>query len=581
MALSPLAATNPNYAFAAQLLRDLTDAGVVHVVVCAGSRSAPLAATAATTPGLHISTHVDERSAAFFGLGLARAARAPVALVCTSGTAAVNFAPAVAEADRAAIPLIVLTADRPAELRDRGAPQTIDQTHLFGTHVRWFHESPPPDETPQPERLARSLAERATHEASGLRPGPVHLNLPFREPLDPSGTRSVSSRVPTLLRREPPTHRAGASGLAALGEALAGAARPLLVAGPLDPIDSEALEIAGWARRMGLPLLAEPLSGLRSGAASELAPLIASADALLRCESFGARMCPDLVICLGAPATSKALHRWFAAQTGRVVAFDPEGMRRDPDLRVDQWVDAAPVSLASLTSVASAHRDPGWLPAWLDADKRAWDAIHSVDSEQAPGLQPPSVLGAVARGIEPGSIVYLSNSLAVRDAESFLPPFSKPVRFLGNRGANGIDGMLSSALGAAETGRPVVLLTGDLALLHDAGAWFTARRRSLPLTVVAMNDGGGGIFDHLPIADRGEAVRFEDVFRLAHDQALAPIAEAYGCPAIVATSVTEVEHAVARATGPNLVEVRFDPATNLALHRQTWNAVARALAASA
>ena len=586
MALSPLAEANATYAFAGRLVRDLVDAGVAHVAVCAGSRSAPLAAVAATTSGVDLSTHVDERSAGFFALGFARARRAPVALVCTSGTAAANFAPAVAEADRAGVPLIVLSADRPPELRDRGAPQTIDQVRLFGSHVRWFHEPPPPDELDgsrllQLVRLARALSERALAEATGHRPGPVHLNLPFREPLDPQG-----APVPALPM-EPlrPTTRQSATdpvAVAALRDALGSAARPALVVGPWDPEPEAASRLADWARRQAIPVLAEPLAGLRAGAPAQVAPLISSADALLRSGAFAGAKAPDLVIRVGAPPTSKAIHRWLASHPARVFAFDAQRARRDPDLRVDQWIDAEPEALAHAGEEPGDARDAAWLPAWQDADKRAWDAIRSVGSRRATsrgqGLLPPAVLEAVADGLEQDTLVYLANSLAVRDVETFLPPLQKRVRFLGNRGANGIDGTLSSALGAAASGSRVVLLTGDLALLHDAGAWLTARRLGLPLTVVAFNDGGGGIFDHLPIASRAETVQFEQVFRLCHDQPLAPIAEAFGCRGIVAASPDDVARAVARPDGPTLVEVRIDPAANLALHREAWRAVEGAVA---
>lgn len=576
MERSPLASSNAAYAFAAQLVRDLWDSGVVHFAVCAGSRSAPLAAAVATTPGVDLSTHVDERSAAFFGLGFARAARAPVALVCTSGTAAANFAPAVAEADRGCVPLILLTADRPAELRDRGAPQTIDQVRLYGCHVRWFREPAPPDAVDCPERLARALAERAVAEATGRRRGPVHLNLPFREPLDPCGTREPSEELPPLgvsVR----TASVDPGAFDVLGDALTLAARPVVLAGPWDAPAADGLAVAEWARREGVPVLAEPLAGLRTGPAAEIAPLVSSADAMLRSHAFGAAMQPDLVVRVGAPSTSKAIHRWVARAGARVVAFDPEGARRDSELRVHDWLDAEPPMLARLTPCDAGQRDPGWLPTWLDADKRAWDAIRSASAVDGAGLLPPAVLGAVADGLPAGAIVYLSNSLAVRDAETFLAPSGRPARFLGNRGANGIDGMLSSALGAAASGRRVVLLTGDLAFLHDAGAWLTARRLGLPVTVVALNDGGGGIFDHLPIAGRGDAVGFEKVFRVAHDQALVPIARAFGCRATEAIHAEEITRAVAHAEAPTLVEVRFDPAANLALHREVFGAVERAV----
>ena len=575
MELSPLAASNGNFSFAARLIRDLADLGVSHFAISAGSRSAPLAASAATTPGVSISTHIDERSAAFFALGRARFERAPVALVCTSGTAAANFAPAVAEADRAGVPLILLTADRPAELRDRGAPQTIDQVRLYGSHARWFHEPPPPTAVETPAKLARGIAERTVAEALGRSPGPVHLNLPFREPLAPTGEPAPTEDLRALSARGTEHSTLSGDGTRTLEAALETAARPIFVVGPWDPELASARALVALARRVGAPVLAEPLSGLRAGFGSD-GLILATADAILRAPAFAEAMAPDLVLRVGAPPTSKALGRWISASSAATVfALDPSVRRQDPDLRVDVWVDASPDALPA-ASAGSGVRDLGWVPAWQAAEKRAWGAIQAaVLASKA--LLPPVAFAALAPALGGETTLYLSNSMAVRDAETFLPPLAVSVRMLGNRGANGIDGVLSSALGAASTGQPVVLATGDLALLHDSGAWWTARRLNLPITVLAFNDGGGGIFDYLPIAAEGDRVRFEEVFRVAHGQALAPVAEAFGCAAEVVRDREALCLALSAAEGPTLLEIRFDPADNRALHRRVWADVATAL----
>ncbi len=569
-ALSPLADSNANYAFSARLLRDLADAGVVHFALCAGSRSAPLSAAAATTPGLDWSTHVDERSAGFFALGVARASRRPAALICTSGTAGANFLPAVAEASRADVPLVVLTADRPAELRDRGAPQTIDQVALFGSHVRWFHEAPAPGEVERPERLARSLAERAMRESSGRRPGPIHLNLPFREPLDPSGTREPG--VETLPQADI-SAVANSPPIEVPRLTLATVSRPVFVVGPWDGTESEARALLTGAARLGAPVLAEPLAGLMPFADNH--PLIGCADAMLRSESFATRMVPDFVVRCGAPPTSKAVNRWISRhRAAPMVAIDPTGRRDDPDLRVDHWVDAAFRDDLSWLPAGDLALD--WLPAWEEASKRSGDAIESV-VRAGVGVTPANALPIVAAALPRPSTVVLANSLAVRDAETYLQNIAPGIRFLGNRGANGIDGLLSTALGVAEaTGEPVSLWTGDLALLHDAGAWWTARRRNLDVRVVVFNDGGGGIFDHLPIAAQGKRVAFEEVFRVAHTQRMKPIATAYGCEAQEIKTTAEIAPAISQP-GPRLIEICFDAAENLAQHRAVWQAVSRTL----
>ncbi len=617
--LSPLAVANSGYAFGAHLVAALRALGVTQFCVCPGSRSAPIAAAAATTPGVRVFAHMDERSAAFFALGLARAARAPVALVCTSGTAAANFLPAVAEASRALVPLLVLSADRPAEQRARGAPQTIDQRRLYGTHARWFHEAPPPEDNAQAVTLAHELARRAVAEAcGGTKPGPAHLNLPFDEPLDPGSARKtevpgdgdegsgdgLGSRAARNVDAPPTPPMSAPASLPTLGtftapgaptlsreavgdfvSALARAERPVIVAGAWDATPAEAEAVLRLAQTVGAPLLAEPLSQLRFGFKATPGVRVAAADALLRADAFAAQMAPDLVLRIGAPAIARAQQRWLAGHPGaRLIALDPGHQRLDPEGRVNHWLDVEPALLAKAVLQLDTARlraaDPTWLQRWQDAEKCAWDALNAVLALH-PAPMSAAALRALSVALPGDAVLFLSNSLVLRDAETFLQPTTQRLRVLANRGANGIDGVLSSALGVAASGVPTGLAIGDLALLHDAGALLTARRFALPIRVLVLNDGGGGIFDHLPIAAHGDAVAYDAVFRLTHDQGAREIAEAFGVPALRVDDATELAPALRieklKSMGPLLVEAPINPQQNLELHRACWRAVARAL----
>jgi 2-succinyl-5-enolpyruvyl-6-hydroxy-3-cyclohexene-1-carboxylate synthase len=578
--LSPLAEANANFRFAAELFAGLVAGGVADVVVCPGSRSAPLAATAATTPGLRCFPLLDERGAGFFGLGLARARRRPVVLVCTSGTAAANFLPAVAEAFLARVPLLVLSADRPPELRDRGAPQTILQAGLFGGHVRWAAEAACPEEVDAAVQ-GRALATRALREATAELAGPVHLNLPFREPLDPSVADSAPVPRGTRVRSTGATRLRGGADTrgpaAALAAALAGALRPLIVIGPSDGDESDAQAIASLARRCGAPLLAEPLSGLRFGPHVGATPVVGAADHLLRGAAAAGALQPDRVVRIGAAPTSKILGRHLDDSDAELWIVDPNGAARDPAGRADHLLEA-PAGLVAEAAAAElgtrpASRCAGWLSAWCDAEKRAWQQVESVlEASPAPGV--PHAIRAAFAALPEGAALVLANSLAVRDAESFLPPESRAVAVFGNRGANGIDGTLSTALGVAAAGRRTLLVTGDLALLHDVGALFAGARLGLALDVLVVNDGGGGIFDRLPIAGYGDAVRFDDVFRLAHDADLCAIARGFGADAARVQSPDDIAH---RLSGPptcvRVSELRVSAASNAALHRDVFAAV--------
>lgn len=593
---SPLATRGANFAFAARLIGDLAAGGAGHAVLCPGSRSAPLAAVAATTPGLRVFAQLDERSAAYFALGLCRARRAPVLLICTSGTAAANFAPAVAEASLSRAPLLLLCADRPPEMRGWGAAQTIDQVNLFGSHVRWFAEAPAPCESQPQLALARALAERALHESQSRIPGPVHLNLPFREPLHPAAFAGAAAPAPSTasaaapapaLTAAPVRSAAGAGGVdSAMVEQFAArfaeAQRPVIVAGPWDARANSARAVCNFAQQLGAPLLAEPLSQLRAGDFVSTTPLIAAADAILRSDSCAAALAPDLVLRLGAAPTSRAIQRWLDLHaSAELIALDEHGGRRDPQQRVDWWIAAEPAALLTAAAPRASHTTEArteareWCARWRAAEQRAWAALREAE----PGaLLPPAIVRAALAALPENGVLALANSLAIRDAESFAPPQRRALRFLCNRGANGIDGTISTALGAAASGAEVTLLCGDLAFLHDVGALFTAQRSALRCTIIIVNDGGGGIFDHLPIAAQKEEVNFEECFRLAHSLSLAPLAHAFGCNAVQVQDESELRAALATsAPGLRVIEARIAAAENARFHRAAFAAVAQAL----
>lgn len=548
-------APNETYAFAAAFFEELGRAGVRHVCVSPGSRSTPLAALAARQPLLRCWSHVDERSGAFFALGLARATRAPVALVCTSGTAAANFLPAVVESHYARIPLLLLTADRPPELRDWDAGQTIDQLKLFGSHVRWFAELPVPEAGAALLRYARSLACRAVAESRGhaaRAAGPVHLNWPLREPLEPAPARDGASR--DWGQGDPSASEGRSLGLSytttdygvvrpapELVEELRALAvaqpRGVIACGPSDRGAEYASAVTELARAAGWPVLADPASQLRCGAhTASGAPVIANTEFLLRDGAFAEAHAPEVVLRLGATPVSKAFRLWLERRPpAELLVVDPEGGWSDPSHLASRVLAVDPAELCR--EWASALNDGGaredresheWLADFARADASARDALDRELAAEERLLEPRAVR-ELCDALPDDALLYVSNSMPVRHLDCVLPVSQRRLRVLANRGANGIDGMVSSALGAAAAGvGPVVLLTGDLALIHDLGGLLAARRHGLRAAIVVLDNDGGGIFSFLPIASYGEEVSFEELFRTPHGLDLRHAAALFG-----------------------------------------------------
>jgi 2-succinyl-5-enolpyruvyl-6-hydroxy-3-cyclohexene-1-carboxylate synthase len=568
----------PTQAFAATLVDELARCGLEAVCVAPGSRSAPLAMAFARHPATRVWMHLDERCASFFALGMAKVTERPVAVLCTSGTAAAELHPAVIEAHHSRTPLLVLTADRPPELRDVGANQAIDQAGLYGGAVRWFFDPGVPDAEPGSAARWRRLAARALAEACGPPAGPVHLNMPLREPLTPEpGTvpRAVEAAGPPLrLVRPLPT--VGEEAVDELAAALRRARRPLVVAGEMragarlrDPLDA-------LLARLPAPLLAEPTSQLRRRCARGV---VEAYDALLRDGDWARAHRPDLVLRLGAPPTSKVLNQFVAASGARLVVADEDGWR-DPEQLASDVVRGDPAGLLAALAgrLPEPAAPPAWRGAWEEAGAAAARALTSRLAE--PPLHEGHVVRALAAALPPEARVVIGSSMPIRDADTFWPAAEPGQRFLANRGASGIDGLVSTGLGAAAAAPdvPTVLLLGDLSLYHDMNGLWAARRHSLRAVIVVLDNDGGGIFSFLPQAQHPDVfeelfgtplgLRLEDAARLYglgyHDAA-----DAAGLPAALRAALAE--------GGVSLVRVPFDRTGSVAGHRACWAAVSGAL----
>jgi 2-succinyl-5-enolpyruvyl-6-hydroxy-3-cyclohexene-1-carboxylate synthase len=566
--------TNRNTALASAFVEELARCGLRHAVIAPGSRSTPLALALWRAPAIEATVIVDERSGGFFALGAAQATGSPVAVLCTSGTAAANLHPAVCEADEAGIPLIVLTADRPPELRDIGAGQTIDQLKLYGGAVRWFSEVGTHDADDDGLLHLRSTACRAYAAARGEpRPGPVHVNLAWRDPLGPEPRPddvTATSELALAGRGERPLTAVPGGGAPAPGDALlevmAGHVRDrprgLIVCGrQLDR--SLAEPAAALARVAGYPIVAEPTSQLRFGP-HDRSLVISRYDAIARVQP--ASLEPDLVLRFGELPTSKALRQWLGQlpDAQQLVVDDSFGWK-EPTRRAAVIVRVDPVALATKLAGEVTASDGAWAQGWTRADAAAGGAIESIlDAEARP--TEPGVHALLGEIYSDGDLVYTASSMPIRDQEGFLGMGPQDVRFVCNRGANGIDGLISSGIGAAAaSGRPTWILTGDLGLFHDMNALESLRTADSPVRIVVFNNDGGGIFEFLPQASEIDRDEFEALFGTAVGVDPAGIASLHGIPYTRLAHLTELR-AAASTTG--VIEVPVDRRANVELHRR-------------
>ncbi len=515
-------------AFATTVVDEWVRAGIAHAVVCPGSRSTPLSVAMAAEPRLELHIRLDERSAGFTALGIGMATGRPAAVVVTSGTAAAELHPAVVEASLARVPMLVCTADRPPELRDVGAPQTIDQNRLFGNSVRWFVDPGVPDGASRPSW--RSLASRAYAETmtGPTGPGPVHLNLPFREPLlgdaalggVPDGRPAVAAWH--QVETGPVVPPAGVVAGLMTSAGLVPGSRGLIVAGAGC---GEPAAVRRLAEALEWPVVADPRSGLRTPH-----PLvICAADGILRAPAFAANHRPDVVLVLGERWASKVVNA-FLTGSPRVVVAPFDGWP-DPERSAEWLIRCDPTLLCEeLAATVKGKRGGGvsqWASEWREAEGRAQDAIDDVLGDHS-GWTEPALARRLVGGLPAGSCLFVSSSMPVRDVEAFGAPRVDPPRVFANRGANGIDGVVSTALGVARAVGPTVALVGDLAFLHDVSALVGPARQEAPLTVVVADNGGGGIFSFLPPATSLDPVVFEQLFGTPQAPDVAAVAAGFG-----------------------------------------------------
>jgi 2-succinyl-5-enolpyruvyl-6-hydroxy-3-cyclohexene-1-carboxylate synthase len=581
-----------NTLWAHVFIEELARAGVTDVCLAPGSRSAPLVMAAAANEALHLRVHVDERSAAFFALGLAKGSGRPAVVVTTSGTAVANLLPAVVEASLSETPLLLLSADRPHHLRDSDANQAIDQVHIFGRYVREFFDVSPPVVSGPELRHLRVLACRAVAAALGLPGGPVHLNFPFDKPLEPvAGTRDVphgfaeshprafSGRASgePFVRITPARSSASEKELGRLAESIRGAERGVVVAGPFPDAERLGAALIELGARAGFPVLADSLSGARFRAHGEAA-VIGAYDLILKTPELRRGLAPDLVIRVGQSPTSASLLRWLEESTlARQIVIDGGRRWKDHLAVVTDYVQADAVdTLAGLARLVQPRAPAAWTALWRHLDERA----RQVAGAHAEGsFFEGAVLAEVAKGVPSGGTLFVSSSMPVRDLDAFAVSRQDRLRVLANRGASGIDGIVSTALGVSAAGPPpTVAVVGDLAFLHDAGGLLAAREPDASVVFVVIQNDGGGIFHMLPI--REYEPEFTEYFAAPHGLDVSHLAHLHRLPFTRAQDRVALRTALADALalgGSHVIEVPSDREENRRLRSSAEAAVRSAL----
>ena len=578
--MNPLNAPNWNYRWTALVVEELLRQGVQNFFISPGSRSTPLAWAVASHPEAYRRMHFDERGAAFAALGYARATNKPVALICTSGSAVANYFPAVIEADASRVPLLLLTADRPPELIDCGANQAIDQYKIFGDYLRWFQQLPCPGPELPVTMLLTTIAQ-ALRRATGAYAGPVQLNFAFREPLAPTempmpapepalATWFASGQPYTRWEVAPTT--LSASVCTELAGALTGAERGLLVVGQLrNPRERQA--VRDLAVALGWPVFADITANLRLN--REVPGVVRYYDALLRASKFAADCMPDCILHLGGPLVSKRLAQHLAATSAPYLHLDAYPERQDPDHRVTLRYEAdLEVACGQIGQALSKEVDPAQARAWAQGWSEADDALDAYLSEalgHGEALTEPGVLRMVSRQCPEGGILFVGNSMPIRDLDMFAAAREKGTGpcITANRGASGIDGNIATAWGwACATGAPVTAVLGDLATLHDLNSLALLRDMKTPFTLVVLNNDGGGIFSFLPIATH--ETHFEQLFGTPHGMGFADAAWMFALNYHAPTTCRDflaTYDATQQKPGAHLIEVCTYRQENVVLHR--------------
>ncbi len=575
---------NTNSLWGSVLVETLHRLGLRQAVISPGSRSTPLTLALARHPGVESIPLLDERSAAFFALGLARRSRCPVLLLCTSGTAGANYFPAIIEAQESGVPLLVITADRPPEMRDCSSGQTIDQQKLFGSHVNFYHELAVPVASLAMLRYLRQTTAQAWERTRWPFAGPVHLNAPFRDPLPPIADGTVAAlrgalkekRFFAALKAEhsdlnlPANSRPAAAALRAMRSA-----RGIIVVGQAQPANpaAHAAVIGRLSSALGWPVLADALSPLRNYQRM-LPHLVTTYDLVPRAAGWARLLQPERVLCIDGWPTSKQLRGWLESTDAEMFLLNPRPQNADA---LHGRTRPLRFSVEALAAVAKPAARPGaWLPLWARVEKK-------LAGELQRGLARATGFfeGGISR-ILPGVLpkqtpIFVANSMPVRDAEYFWPANDRGHELFFNRGANGIDGTLSTALGVAHgAGRPAVLLTGDLALLHDTNGFLLGSKFKGSLTIVLINNNGGGIFEHLPVAQFNPP--FEEFFATPQNVDFKQLCATYRVKHIRVRDRKHLAGLVSKLPGRGIrvLEVRTDRKRDAAFRKKLFAEVAQA-----
>ncbi len=573
--MTPLDYRNTNTLWGSVLVETLVRCGVGQAVVSPGSRSTPLTMALAQNTEIEAIPVLDERSASFFALGLARQNGRPVVLVCTSGSAGANYLPAIIEAHESGTPLIVITADRPPEMRECASGQTIDQQKLFGGFAYWYHELAVPEaELGLLRYLRQTIAHAVGRAVAG---GVVHLNAPFRDPLAPvedGSTAEVKDALDeTFFAHLQPSTRVRSAPV----EWTFSTGRGVIVVGATgwDEPEATAKAVAALAEATGWPVLADSLSPIREYDLGGI-PVITTYDAILRNEVAAKALAPEHVLCLGGWPISKVLRGWVEKHQPVVTMVTPRLVNLDALHGKTQAVVCAITSLvATGTAQGTNYRD-----AWVRAETAARKVLDKgLNGAARAGFEGKAVW-TLARAMPAGSSLCVANSMPVRDLEYFWPASGRGRRVQFSRGANGIDGTLSTALGVAHGGRPTVLLTGDLALLHDTNGFLSRPELRGSLTIVLINNAGGGIFGHLPVA--GFEPEFERFWATPQSVDFGRLCAAYGVEHVPVRDWAHLSELITTlpANGLRVLEVRTDRKADVTTRRELLSAAARSAGAA-
>lgn len=552
--------------FCATLVDEWLQCGVRHAVVSPGSRSTPIALEIANRQEIEMHIFHDERSAAFAALGIAKASGIPAILVCSSGTAAVEFHPAVVEAHHSEVPILICTADRPAELQGVGAPQTIDQQNLYGVSVRKFVNAEVADESES--HTWRKIARDLFATSLGKLRGPVHLNLRFREPL-----MGVATSLPPRNERSAmiadKVDLPSARSLRKLKKAL-NFKNGVIIAGPENYQVESVLHLA---QTLSWPVLADP----RSGARVPSKFVVAAADSILRDEDIAKKLQPQVVLRFGTLPASKVVNSWLASSGAKQIVITTTPTLADPDqlcaLHIVGEIDELCAELASdRTNEQNKRDDFSWLDLWDSAESSAQKSINAALADE-PGLSEPGVARALYGLLPEASNLVVSSSMPIRDVEWFAAPRTG-LRVHANRGANGIDGVVSTAVGIAlATRQPTTLLIGDIALLHDVNGLINLVSREIDLRIVVIDNNGGGIFSFLPQAQNLESTKFEKIFGTPHGVNLKMVAQAHQINTHEVANMSDFAEVLSQR-GPWLARVVTDRQENVKVHERINQMVA-------